>query len=148
MSDPMPSDVLAPVVGAQLQRADVQWHVVAGHDDSLMRFWLTFEGDRTYGFHVGADGAVLEVIAEAPGCDTDMGRYGRLEVRPAHAADPPAAAVGQRLVVVRDLFDVYVTSAIGARLSFENVAVSVADWDDELRWARGDLPSDVEVRPR
>jgi hypothetical protein len=148
MFDPTPSDVLAPVIGALLERADVQWHVVPGQDDSVLRFWLTFVGDRTFGFHVGADGEVLDVIAEEPGGDADMGRYGRLELRPAHAPDPPAAAVGQRLVGVQDLFDVYEQSAIGARLSFESVDVSVADWQDELHWASGDLPAAVHVRPR
>ncbi len=136
MFDPRPSNVLAPVIGARLDRADVQWHVVAGQDDSLMRFWLTF-GSSTYGFHVGADGEELDVVLEAGGADADMGRYGRLEVRTAREPDPPAAAVGQRLHSVVDIFDVYGVSAIGARLHFERVELSVADWEDELRWARG-----------
>jgi hypothetical protein len=136
MFDPTPSAVLAPAVGTRLDRADVQWHVVAGQDDSLMRFWLTF-GPTTYGFHVGADGEVLDVVAEAAGSDADMGRYGRLEVRSACDPDPPAAALGQRLVEVQDLFDVYGESAIGAMLRFEGAQMSVADWEDELRWARG-----------
>lgn len=136
MFDPTPSAVLAPVVGSRLDRVDVQWHVVAGQDDSLMRFWLTF-GSSTYGFHVGADREQLDVVLEAAGCDADMGRYGRLEVRSTRDPDPPAAAVGQRLVVVQDLFDAYGQSPIGARLSFEDVELSVADWEDELVWARG-----------
>jgi hypothetical protein len=129
-----PSDVLSPVVGSLLERAEVQWHVVTGDDDSLMRFWLTFTGGQTYGFHVGADGVALDVIAEAPGIDADLGRYGKLEVRPAREPDPPASAVGQRLVGVENLFSGTSQSAIGARLSFETVTVSVADCDDELRW--------------
>src|SRR5690349_9439987 len=54
MFGPPPSDVLAPVIGARLDRADVQWHVIPGQDDSLIRFWLTFDSC-TFGFHVGAD---------------------------------------------------------------------------------------------
>jgi len=147
MYGPPPSDVLAPVVGTRLDRADVQWHVVPGQDDSLIRFWLTF-AELTFGFHVGADGEVLDVIAETCWDDEDMGRYGRLEVRPATGVDPPASAVGQRLVAVDDLFDDDLASAIGARLRFERTEVSVADWEDELHWANGDLPPDVAARPR
>jgi hypothetical protein len=148
MFDPTPEHVLAPVIGAELCRADVQWHVAAGHEDSLIRFWLTFVGGRTFGFHVGADGEVLDVIQEELGIDADMGPYGRLEVRPALEPDPPAAAVGERLLEVQNLFPAYEGSPIGACLRFETVAVSVADWDDELRWASGDLPAAVEARPR
>jgi hypothetical protein len=148
MFDPTPEHVLAPAIGARLERVDVQWHVAAGHDDSLIRFWLTFAGVETFGFHVGADGDALDVIAEAPGVDADMGQYGRLEVRPAHDPDPPFAAIGQRLVGVQDLFDGYRRSAIGARLRFESADVSVADWEDDLRWASGDLPEAVAARPR
>ncbi len=148
MFDPTPEHVLAPAIGEQLRRADVQWHVAPGHDDSLIRFWLTFEDGRTFGFHVGADGEVLDVIQEAPGIDADMGRYGRLEVRPALEPDPPAAAVGQRLRKVQNLFHGYEGSAIGARLHFETVDMSVADWEDELQWASGDLPAAMEARPR
>jgi hypothetical protein len=136
MFDPRPSAVLASVVGARLDRVEVQWHVVAGQDDSLMRFWLTF-GSSTFGFHVGADGEELDVVLEAAGSDADMGRYGRLEVRSAREPDPPAAAVGQRLVSVDDLFYRYGMSAIGARLHFERVEMSVADWEDELHWTGG-----------
>ena len=137
MFDPIPSNVLAPVIGARLDRVDVQWHVVAGQDDSLMRFWLTF-GDSTYGFHVGADGEELDVVLEAAGTDADMGRYGRLEVRPGHDPDPPASAVGQRLVAIDDIFDGYGRErAIGARLRFEHLTMTVADWEDELCWAHG-----------
>src|SRR5690349_17181228 len=113
-----PSTILAPALGARLDRVDVQWHVVTGQDDSLMRFWLTF-GSSTYGFHVGADGVELDVVVEAAGVDADMGRYGRLEVRPAHDPDPPAAALGQRLLSVDNIFHGYGTSPIGARLVFE-----------------------------
>jgi hypothetical protein len=145
------SAVLAPVIGSVLLRADVQWHIAPGCADSLMRFWLTFAGGPTFGFHVGADGEMLDVIAEAPGTDADMGRFGRLEVRPATEPDPPARAVGRRLIEVRDLFQVYGVSAIGAHLSFESGAscgysFSVADWEDELHWAVGDLPPDIEVQ--
>jgi hypothetical protein len=147
MFDPTPEHVLAPVIGAELHRAHVQWHVATGHEDSLIRFWLTFADGRTFGFHVGADGEVLDVIQEELGIDADMGLYGRLEVRPAIAPDPPAAAVGERLLEVQNLFPVYEGSPIGARLRFETVAVSVADWDDELLWASGDLPAAVEARP-
>jgi hypothetical protein len=147
MFGPPPSDVLAPVIGARLDRADVQWHVIPGQEDSLIRFWLTFDS-RTFGFHVGADGEVLDVIAETCWDDEDLGGYGRLEVRPASSCDPPAGAVGQRLVGVDDLFDLALSSAIGARLRFESVAVSVADWEDELHWANGDLPPAVAARPR
>jgi len=145
MLDPTPARVLAPVIGARLERVDVQWHVVPGQDDSMVRFWLTFAdvADGTFGFHVGADGEALDVIPERPGCDADMGAYGRLELRPALAPDPPAAALGQRLVGVSDLFDGYLGSAIGARLHFESVDVSVADAHDELHWATGDLPDTV-----
>jgi hypothetical protein len=137
MFDPIPSNVLAAVVGTRLDRVDVQWHVVAGQDDSLMRFWLTF-GSSTFGFHVGADGEELDVVLEAAGTDADMGRYGRLEVRAARDPDPPASAIGQRLLAVDDLFDWYGRqSAIGARLRFEHVAMTVADWEDELCWAHG-----------
>ncbi len=139
MFDPTPSTVLAPAVGARLDRADVQWHVVAGQDDSLMRFWLTF-GASTFGFHVGADGVELDVVPEAAGGDADMGRYGRLEVRSARNPDPPAAAIGQRLIAVENFFDGYGLSAIGARLTFERVELSVADWEDELCWAQGSAP--------
>jgi hypothetical protein len=148
MFDPTPENVLAPAIGAALERVEVQWHVAAGHDDSLIRFWLTFAGVETFGFHVGADGEVLDVIPEAPGADADMGQYGRLEVRPALAPDPPAVAVGQRLVGVQNLFDVYGESVIGARLDFESAVVSVADWEDELQWASGDLPGAIGARPR
>jgi hypothetical protein len=148
MFDPTPEHVLAPVIGAELRRADVQWHVAAGHEDSLIRFWLTFVDGGTFGFHVGADGEVLDVIQEELGINADMGPYGRLEVRPAVTPDPLADAIGQRLLEVQNLFPVYEGSPIGARLRFETVAVSVADWDDELRWASGDLPSAVEARPR
>jgi hypothetical protein len=148
MFGPPPSDVLAPVIGARLDRADVQWHVVPGQEDSLIRFWLTFVDGATFGFHVGADGEVLDVIAENCWDDEDLGGYGRLEVRPATGTDPPAGAVGQRLVAVEDLFDEAESSTIGARLRFESVEVSVADWEDELHWANGDLPPTVEARPR
>src|SRR4051794_10654868 len=98
MFGPPPSDVLASALGARLDRADVQWHVVPGQRDSLIRFWLTFAGGDTFGFHVGADGEALDVMAECRWDDEDLGGYGRLEVRPATGGDPPAAAVGQRLV--------------------------------------------------
>lgn len=145
MFGPPPSDVLAPVIGAHLDRADVQWHVIAGREDSLIRFWLTFHGGETYGFHVGAEGEVLDVIAETCWDDEDMGRYGRLEVRPAHAPDPPFFAVGQRLLAVDDLFSPD-DEPIGARLRFESLSVSVADWEDELHWANGDLPPSVRAK--
>jgi hypothetical protein len=149
MFGPPPSDVLASVIGARLDRADVQWHVVPGQEDSLIRFWLTFTDGNTFGFHVGADGEVLDVIAETCWDDEDMGRYGRLEVRPAATgSDPPASAVGQRLVGVDDLFDLELSSPIGARLRFERAELSVADWEDELHWADGDLPPAVAARPR
>jgi hypothetical protein len=148
MGDPLPSAVLAAAVGARLDRVDVQWHVIAGKPDSLMRFWLTFRGVGTYGFHVGADRERLDVLVERPGTDTNLGRYGRLEVRPPVAGDPAAAAVGQRLVAVRDLFPVHGNEALGARLSFETVDVCVADWGEDLHWASGDLPSAIAVGPR
>ncbi|GAB3873513.1 hypothetical protein ACFPIJ_00970 [Dactylosporangium cerinum] len=143
----LPSHVLASAVGLRLDRADVQWHVSPGQDDSLMRFWLTFSGV-SYGFHVGAEDEILDVIVEDRGTDADMGVYGRLEVRTASPADPAAAAVGQRLVVVHDLYAGYLGKPIGARLSFEHVDLSVADWEDELHWAAGDLPPAVGVRQR
>ncbi|GAA0723201.1 hypothetical protein GCM10010199_31570 [Dactylosporangium roseum] len=143
----LPSHVLAGAVGHRLDRADVQWHVSPGQDDSLMRFWLTF-GGTSYGFHVGAEDEILDVIMEDRGTDADMGVYGRLEVRRAAGPDPAAAAVGQRLVVVHDLFAGYLGKPIGARLSFETVDLSVADWEDELHWAVGDLPPAVGVRQR
>jgi hypothetical protein len=143
----LPSHVLAGAVGQRLDRADVQWHVSPGQEDSLMRFWLTF-GELTFGFHVGAEDEILDVIMEERGTDADMGVYGRLEVRPAGTHDPAAPAVGQRLVVVHDLFAGYLGKPIGARLSFETVDLSVADWEDELHWAIGDLPPAVGVRQR
>jgi hypothetical protein len=143
----LPSHVLAGAVGLRLERADAQWHVSPGQDDSLMRFWLTF-GGTSYGFHVGAEDEILDVIVEDLGTDAEMGIYGRLEVRTASAFDPAGAAVGQRLVVVHDLFAGYLGKPIGARLSFENVDLSVADWEDELHWAVGDLPPAVGVRQR
>ncbi|WP_433057907.1 hypothetical protein [Dactylosporangium sp. CS-033363] len=143
----LPSRVLAGAVGLRLDRADVQWHVSVGQDDSLMRFWLTF-GTTCYGFHVGAEDEILDVIVEERGTDAEMGVYGRLEVRPAAGADPAAFAVGQRLVVVHDLFAGYLGKPIGARLCFETVDLSVADWEDELHWAAGDLPPAVGVRQR
>ena len=85
-----------------------------------MRFWLTFSGV-SYGFHVGAEDEILDVIVEDRGTNADMGVYGRLEVRAASPADPAAAAVGQRLVVVHDLYAGYLGKPIGARLSFEHV---------------------------
>lgn len=143
----LPSHVLAGAVGQRLDRADAQWHVSMGQDDSLMRFWLTF-GGTSYGFHVGAEDEILDVIVEDRGTDADMGVYGRLEVRTAAAGDPAAFAVGQRLVVVHDLFAGYLGKPIGARLSFETVDLSVADWEDELHWSVGDLPPAVGVRQR
>ncbi|WP_238011328.1 hypothetical protein KZZ52_09355 [Dactylosporangium sp. AC04546] len=143
----LPSHVLASAVGLRLERADVQWHVSPGQEDSLMRFWLTF-GGRSFGFHVGAEDEILDVIIEERGTDAEMGIYGRLEVRPAADDDPAAAAVGQRLVVVHDLYAGYLGKPIGARLSFETVDLSVADWEDELHWAVGDLPPAVGVRHR
>ncbi|MET7393039.1 hypothetical protein ABZS66_06020 [Dactylosporangium sp. NPDC005572] len=143
----LPSHVLASAVGLRLERADVQWHVSPGQEDSLMRFWLTF-GGRSYGFHVGAEDEILDVIVEDRGTDAEMGIYGRLEVRPAADDDPAAVAVGQRLVVVHDLYAGYLGKPIGARLSFETVDLSVADWEDELHWAIGDLPPAVGVRHR
>lgn len=147
VGDVLPSHVLAGAVGLRLERADVQWHVSPGQDDSLMRFWLTF-GGMCYGFHVGAEDEILDVIVEERGTDADMGIYGRLEVRTARGDDPAAFAVGQRLVVVHDLFAGYLGKPIGARLSFETVDLSVADWEDELHWAVGDLPPAVGVRQR
>ena len=143
----LPSHVLAGAVGLRLERADVQWHVSPGQEDSLMRFWLTF-GGVSYGFHVGAEDEILDVIVEERGTDADMGVYGRLEVRPAAGTDPAAFGVGQRLVAVHDLFAGYLGKPIGARLSFETVDLSVADWEDELHWAAGDLPREVGVRQR
>ncbi|MEU0552535.1 hypothetical protein [Dactylosporangium sp. NPDC006015] len=143
----LPSHVLASAVGLRLDRADVQWHVSPGQDDSLMRFWLTFAGV-SYGFHVGAEDEILDVIVEERGTDADMGVYGRLEVRAAAPRDPASAAVGQRLVAVHDLYAGYLGKPIGARLSFEHVDLSVADWEDELHWAAGDLPPAVGVRQR
>lgn len=143
----LPSHVLASAVGLRLDRADVQWHVSPGQDDSLMRFWLTF-GGVSYGFHVGAEDEILDVIVEDRGTDADMGVYGRFEVRAASPHDPAAAAVGQRLVVVHDLYAGYLGKPIGVRLSFERVDLSVADWEDELHWAAGNLPPAVGVRQR
>ena len=94
----------------------------------------------------GALAATL--MASTSGTDADMGVYGRLEVRSASGHDPAAAAVGQRLVVVHDLFAGYLGKPIGARLSFETVDLSVADWEDELHWAVGQLPPAVGVRQR
>jgi hypothetical protein len=148
MGDPLPSTVLAAAVGARLDRVDVQWHVIAGKPDSLMRFWLTFAGAGTYGFHVGADRERLDVLVESVGTTADMGRYGRLEVRGPTSDDPAAAAVGQRLVAVCDLFPARGKEALGARLSFETVDVSVADWGEDLHWAQGDLPAAIAVGPR
>jgi hypothetical protein len=148
VGDPLPSQVLSAAVGARLERADVQWHMITGKPDSLLRFWLTFAGAGTYGFHVGADREKLDVLVEGVGTDTDMGRYGRLEVRAPRPEDPAAAAVGQRLVAVEDLYSAYRSEPLGARLSFETVHLSVADWADDLHWARGDLPPAVAVRPR
>ena len=139
--------MLATAIGSRLDRAEVQWHVSPGCDDLLMRFWLTF-ADTSYGFHVGADEEILDVIVEEVGRDTDRGAYGRLEVRAASVHDPAAAAVGQMLVGVYDLFAGYLGKPVGARLRFERVDISVADWDDELQWAVGDLPPAVGVRPR
>src|SRR5262249_37065701 len=107
MFDPTPEHVLAPVIGAELRRADVQWHIAPLHEDSLMRFCLPSAGDGRFGFHVGADGEVLDVIQEELGIDADMGPYGRLEIRPARVPDPPAEAIGQRLLEVQNLFPVY-----------------------------------------
>jgi hypothetical protein len=145
MLDPTPENVLAPVIGARLRRADVQWHVSPGHADTMIRFWLTFDDDATYGFHVGADGEVLDVIPEALGADADLGGYGRLEVRPATPPDPPAAAVGETLTAVVNLHRGLDESAIGAQLRFETVSVAVADWDDELQWASGPFPATMGV---
>jgi hypothetical protein len=146
-----PSSALAPAIGRRLARADAQWHVIAGKPDSLIRFWLTFEEAGTFGFHVGEAAPALEVLVESVDIDADMARYGRLEVRPAVTPDPPALAVGQRLLAVEDvrveapapataLPAAWAQAPTAARLRFESVTICAADHDDDLCWSVGDLP--------
>ena len=145
---PPPSLVLAPAVGARLDRAVVQWHVIPGERDSLMRFWLTLSdepktGARTFGFAVGENHNALYVVAEEPEEDADLGRYGRLEVRAAAPADPVTAVLGQRLVEIEDVFRDGHPEVIAARLAFERTTLWVADIEEDLDWALGDFPERI-----
>lgn len=155
---PPPSLVLAPAVGARLDRAAVQWHVIPGERDSLMRFWLTFGATgafagATFGFAVGEDRNALDVVAEEPEVDADLGRYGRLEVRAAAPADPVTAALGQRLVQIEDVYrtddpraenpHAVGSEVVAARLAFARTTLWVADLDDDLNWALGDFPERI-----
>jgi hypothetical protein len=135
-----PSSALAPAIGRRLVRVDAQWHVFPGKPDSLIRFWLTFEGAGSFGFHVGEEFAALEVLAEPVDIDADMAQYGRLEVRPGMPPDPPACALGEILDGVEDLHEEGATAPTGARLRFASLTVSAADADGDLCWALGDSP--------
>lgn len=140
-----PSLALGPAVGARLARASVQWHVIPACPDSLMRFWLEFEGVGPFSFAVGEVREALKVVREPPERTADLGRYGRLEVRQPTPADPVSAALGKRLLAVEDIRCEGRPDVIAARLAFDGASLWVADLHEDLNWALGEFRSLGEV---
>jgi hypothetical protein len=113
-----------------------------GDPESLVHFWLHFDGAPPLMAHACGEHLLLEFSEPYPGYD--MQQYGETRVGPARPPDLLAEWVGQKLLDAAPIQGFGTEpGAGGAQLRFELGDLVVASLADEWMLTRGSIPADL-----
>ncbi|WP_238015602.1 hypothetical protein KZZ52_55575 [Dactylosporangium sp. AC04546] len=137
-------ELLRRVIGRRLDAVTEARHWYAGRRDgdaeSLVHFWLHFEGVPPVMAHSTGEHLLLE-FAE-PYASYDMREYGETRVEPAQPPDVLAAYKGQLLLNVAPIQGYSSEpSAGGVQLRFEHEDLVVVSLGDEWLLTQGPVPA-------